>query len=321
MFVLEAEIVIGEFRFRTIHEVEITKSMDELADTAVIKLPTRFIVRQSGQEKYTEEVIKPGDPVKITLGYDGKYSGVEFEGYVKKISPKIPLEIHCEDAIWLLRRKNISKVWQKTNLRNVLQEVVAGTELKLAGNLPEIELEKWVIKNANGSQVLQKLKEEFGLSIFINDENELYCGLKAGTNIGEVVKYDLNYNLIENNLEFISKEERKIKVRYVYQAPDNKKKTVEVGDPDGELRTYHTSVVSSEAKLKELAEAEIEKLKYDGFQGDVKSFLVPYATRGMKAEVIDQDHPNREGSYLVEKVVVSFGSGGARRTVNLGMRL
>lgn len=321
MFVLEAEIVIGEFRFRTIHEVEITKSVDELADTAVIKLPTRFIVRQSGQEKYTEEVIKPGDPVKITLGYDGKYSGVEFEGYVKKVSPKIPLEIHCEDAIWLLRRKNISKVWQKTNLRNVLQEVVAGTALKLAGNLPEIELEKWVIKNANGSQVLQKLKEEFGLTIFINDQNELYCGLKAGTNIGEVVKYDLNYNLVENNLEFISKEERKIKVRYVYQAPDNKKKTVEVGDPDGELRTYHTSVVSSEAKLRELAEAEIEKLKYDGFQGDVKSFLVPYATRGMKAEVIDQDHPNMEGSYLVEKVVVSFGSGGARRTVNLGMRL
>lgn len=321
MFVLEAEITIGEFRFKTIHDVEITKSVDELADTAVIKLPTKFIVRQSGEEKFTEEAIKPGDPVKIILGYDGKYSGLEFEGYVKKISPKIPLEIHCEDAIWLLRRKNISKSWKKTDLQEVLKEVVSGTGLKLAKNLPQIELEKWIIRNANGTQVLQKLKEEFGLSIFINDDNELYCGLKAGTNIGEVVKYDLNYNLVENNLEFKTQDERKIKVRYIYQAPDNKKTTVEVGDPDGELRTYHTSVVSSKAKLQEMGEAELEKLKYDGYEGNITSFLIPYATRGMKAVFINEEHQNREGSYFISKVVVKYGTGGARREVYPTMKL
>ncbi len=72
MFVLEAKIQIGEFTFRSVHEVEITKSVEELADTAIIKLPTRFIVRQSGEEKYTEEAIKAGDPVTIELGYEGK---------------------------------------------------------------------------------------------------------------------------------------------------------------------------------------------------------------------------------------------------------
>jgi len=321
MFILDALITIGEFRFRSIHEVEITKSVEELADMAIIKLPTRFIVRQSGEEKFTEEAIKAGDPVIIKLGYEGRYSGVEFQGYVKKVSPKIPLEVHCEDSIWLLRRKNINKVWAKTTLEEVLREVVSGTDIKLAPNLVKIDLEKWIIRNANGAQVLEKLKEEFGLRIYINDSNELYCGLKAGTNIGETVKYDLNYNLVENNLEFMTKEDRKIKVRYIYQDSENKKTTVEVGDPDGELRTFHTSVVSSKAKLQEIAEAEIERLKYDGYQGDVTSFLIPYATRGMKAEITDQEHSNRNGSYFIEKLVITFGTEGARRKATIGMKL
>ena len=183
MFVLEGKIEIGAFVFKAVHEVEITKSVDELSDTAIIKLPTRFIVRQSGKELYTEEAIKTGDPVKITLGYENKYSGVEFMGYVKKVSPKVPLEIHCEDAIWLLRRNNISKVFEKTTVKNVLQEVISGTDVKLAGNIPELELDKWTIKNANGAQVLQKLKSDFPLTFFINDQNELQCVLKYGENI------------------------------------------------------------------------------------------------------------------------------------------
>lgn len=321
MFVLEAKIKIGEFTFRSVHEVEITKSVEELADTAIIKLPTRFIVRQSGEEKYTEEAIKAGDPVTIELGYEGKYSGVEFQGYVRKVSPKIPLEIHCEDSIWLLRRNNISKAWPKVSLKELLEEVVKGTGIELAPNLVQMELEKWTVRNASGAQVLEKLKTEFGLRIYLNDSNQLYCGLKAGTNIGETVKYDLNYNLVDNNLEFMFKEDRKIKVRYTYQDSENKKTMVEVGDPDGELRTYHTSVVSSKAKLREMAEAEIERLKYDGYQGDVTSFLIPYATRGMKAVIEDQEHANRNGSYFIEKVVISYGSEGARRTVNIGMKL
>ncbi len=321
MFILEAQIQIGEFSFRTIHEVEITKSVDELGDTAIIKLPTRFIVRQSGEEKYTEEAIKSGDKVKIILGYEGKYSGVEFQGFVKKLSPKVPLEIHCEDAIWLLRRKNITKSWSKTTLQELLKEVVKDTEVELADNLPEIELEKWIVKNANGAQVLQKLKQEMGLSVFIDDQGKLYCGFRQGSNIGEEVSYDLNYNLVENNLEFKTKEERNIKVRYTYVNKENKKKTIEEGDSDGELRTFHTSVISSESKLREMAKAEIERLKYDGYDGDLKSFLVPFATRGMKATIVDEEHSNRNGSYFIEKTVTSYGNDGARRTVTLGTKL
>jgi len=318
MFVLDGLVEIGDYSFRAIHDVEITKSVEELGDNAGIKLPTKFKVRQNNQELFTEDAIKVGDKVKITLAYDGLYKGVEFEGYVKKIKPKFPLEIECEDNIWLLRRKNITKAWNTgTTLLEVLNEVVKETAVKLANNIPDIKLDKFIIRNANGAQVLQTLKKDFSLSVFITDAGELYCGLQQLTNIGEAVVYDLNYNLVENNLEYKSKEERRIKVKYTYIAPDNTRKEIEVGD----LRTFHTSIISDETQLKKLATAEIENLKYDGFDGNVVSFLMPFATRGMKAQLLDKDYPNREGNYFIKKVITTFGLDGARRTVSIGNKL
>ena len=322
MFVLDGNIEIGNYVFKAIHEVEITKSVDELGDTCIIKLPTRFIVKQNSQEKYTEQAIKVGDPVTVTLAYDEKYIGIEFVGYVSKIKPTIPLEIHCEDKIWLLRRKNITKAWNHgTTLKDVLQEVVKGTPVQLVDDLLDVELDKYIIKNANGAQVLQAIKKDMSLSAFINDDDKLYVGLQQLNNNNQAVIYDLNYNLTQNNLEYKTKEERRIKVRYTYIGKDNIRKEVEVGDGDGELRTFHTSVISSEEKLKELATAEVDRLKYDGFDGDVTSFLIPFATRGMTAKVIDNEHTNRAGNYFIKKVVTTFGMGGARRTVSLGTRI
>lgn len=323
MFVLQAEIQIGKYTFRSIHEVEITKSVDELGDTATIKLPTKFMVGSG--ELYTEEAIKAGDAVTIKLGYEDKYFGVEFQGFVAKVSPKIPMEIKCEDSMWLLRRKNIHKAWNKgVSLKEVLQEVVAGTGIELStliDNEDGITFDKLIIQNANGTQVLQKLKQDYALTSFIDDEGKLYCGLQQATNVGQSVIYDLNYNLVENGLEFRTADERKIKVRYTYMDKANKKKSVEVGDADGELRTFHTTVVSDESQLKKMAQAEIEKLKYDGYDGDVTSFLIPYATRGMTAKIVDTEHPNRKGNYFIKEVTTSFGTSGARRKVKIGNRL
>jgi hypothetical protein len=321
MFVLECKIEVGYYVFSNINEVEITKSVEELSDMATIKMPTRFKIKDNGQQKYTEEAIKPGDTVKITLEYVGRYSGVEFTGYVKKVHPKIPMEIECEDAMYLLRRKNITKSWGKTTMKEVLQEVVKDTPVLLDDRIPDIKLDKWIIRGANGTQVLESFKKDLLMTSFITDEGKLYCGLEQLTNIAQEAPYDLNYNLVENNLEFKLKEDRKIKVKYTYIGPDNKKKSIEVGDADGEERTYHTSVISDEAKLTEMAKAEIEKLKYDGFDGDVTSFLMPFATRGMVAKIYDAEHKNREGSYFIKKVVTTFGMGGARRKVTLGNRL
>ncbi|MDK7675107.1 late control protein [Weeksella virosa] len=322
MFVLGADIKIGNFVFRSINEVEITKSVDEITDIATISLPTKFKVKSDQKELYTEEAIKVSDEVVITLAYDGVYEGVEFKGVVSKIKPTIPLEIQCEDYTWHLKRKNITKAWNKgVSLKDILTEVVAGTDLKLSSDIPDVHYDKYIIQNASAAKVLQTIKEENGLSVFLTDDHELYVGLQQLTNVDQVAVYDLNYNLVENNLEFIKAEDKRLKVRYTYIDKENKRKTIEVGDDDGELRTFHTSVISDENKLKELANAELLKLKYDGYSGSIESFLMPFATRGMAAKILDKEHPNRDGKYFVNKVVTKFGMSGARREIFITNKL
>ena len=184
MFVLTSEIKIGQFTFRSISEVEIIKSIEELSDTATIKMPSKFIVRQNGEEKLVENALKVGDKVSIKLGYEEKYKGVEFTGFVVAIGSKIPLEIKCEDAMWLLRRKNITHAFNdKTPLKTILQKVVENTEIELSDKIPNVEVEKFIIRNANGTQVLQKLKEHLALSIYLDSEGKLYAGLEQLNNL------------------------------------------------------------------------------------------------------------------------------------------
>lgn len=322
MFVLTSEIKIGQFTFRSISEVEIIKSIEELSDTATIKMPSKFIVRQNGEEKLVENALKVGDKVSIKLGYEEKYEGVEFTGFVVSIGSKIPLEIKCEDAMWLLRRKNITHAFNdKTPLKTILQKVVENTEIELSDKIPNVEVEKFIIRNANGTQVLQKLKEHLALSIYLDSEGKLYAGLEQLNNLHKEAIYDLNYNLVENNLEYKTAEQKRLRIKYTYMDSKNKKKSVEVGDKDGELRTFHTSIISDEKKMEEMAQAELKKLKYDGFDGSVKSFLIPYAEHGMAAVIQDSEHPAREGKYFIKKVVTSFGSNGARREISISNKL
>jgi len=321
MFILKGKIQIGELVFHSINGVEITKSVEDLADMAVIRLPAKFRIRQNGVEKFTEETVKAGDKVIITLGYEDKYEGVEFTGFVASVGSKIPIEIKCEDAMWLLRRKNINKAFGKTTLKTILKEITAGTGIGLSGRIDDFEVDSWIAKNVNGAKALQDIKDNLMLSVYLDDEGKLYAGLQQLNNIAQQAVYDLNYNIVDNNLEYKAKEDRRIRVKYTYIDRKNHRTSVEAGDADGETRTFHTSVVSSEKQLKAAAQAELEKLKYDGFSGSVKSFLIPFATRGMAAVIKDSEHVNREGKYFINKVTTSFGTDGARREVHISNKL
>lgn len=324
MFVLKAKIEIGSYVFNSVNEIEITKSVENISDTAIIKMPRKFKVKNGNEYIYFEKAIKVTDEVRITLGYEGKYEGLEFQGYVTKIKPTIPLEIHCEDFVFLLRRKTISHNFGKTTLKKVLEEVIKDIKppILLSDRIPDVPLNTYLVKDKNGAQVLQQLKEELMLTSFVDDENKLYCGLIEATNVGETSVYDLNYNIVENNLEIADEESKKYLVKYSFiEKKDNSKIFVEIGDKDGEKREYKTSIVSDKKILKEMAEEALKKLKIVGFTGSITSFLIPFATRGMVAKIIDNEHPNQAGNYFIKSVVTTYGISGARRKVEIGNRL
>ena len=182
------------------------------------------------------------------------------------------------------------------------------------------KVEKWSFYYLLGWNFWKSKRIEIEETL-IEREGKLYAGLEQLNNLHKEAIYDLNYNLVENNLEYKTAEQKRLRIKYTYMDSKNKKKSVEVGDKDGELRTFHTSIISDEKKMEEMAHAEMQKLKYDGFEGSVKSFLIPYASHGMTAVIKDKEHPNREGKYFIKKVVTSFGNNGARREISISNKL
>jgi alpha-acetolactate decarboxylase len=98
--------------------------------------------------------------------------------------------------------------------------------------------------------------------------------------------------------------------------PDNSKIEVEVGDSDGEQRTYHKYNIS-EVDMKQFLTAEIEQLKYDGYHGTITTSGQPFVRHGDAVEIKDEQL-SRSGTYLIKKVSFAVSvPGGYRRTLTL----
>ena len=104
MFAMNFDITIGSFRLTMLDSVEVTRSVENLADTAVITLPGTAYNRALE----VEDKISEGDPVCIRFGYDADTEElpVEFEGYVDTIATEEgSIKITCEDELYAFRKE------------------------------------------------------------------------------------------------------------------------------------------------------------------------------------------------------------------------
>jgi hypothetical protein len=324
------DIRIGEFRFSRANAVTIRKSTSSIGATAVIKMPVSAVIENKGERTGLVEVqhtIKVGDPVSITLGYhtkDRDFEAEEFKGYVRRINPTIPLEVECEDNNFLLRKKNINKSWKSTTLKDVLKEIVSGTGISLINDLPDIALSPFYLRNTDGAFALQKLADEYGLTIYFLNDGALYAGLAYTRNAGEetlIINGD-EVNVVDaDDLKFRKAEDVKLKIKAISFRGDNSKIETELGDEDGTLRTLNFYNIDNMAELKEMARQEIDKYKFDGYEGSVECFLIPFIYPGYKVNLTDETFPDRAGSYFVESTKVTAGDNGIRREIEISIKL
>lgn len=325
-FVVNSEIQIGSFRFKGVHELKIEKSIHEYADRAIISLPTSTVIKQEGRSTesvQTAKRFKVGDAVLIRLGYNGKLKD-EFKGFVKQINPSTPCEIECEGYSWILRnKKNIRASWKSTTLKEVLQEVVKDTDVKLHPDIPAIPLKNIAINDASGTQVIEHLKgllKGILTAYFIDDT--LYMGLSYMDLANKTVKYRLRWNTIDgDSLKFKRAEDVQVQVELQYKKPDGTQVVTKTGTPGGVVRKDTISAVSDEKALKEIAEAKLMQESFDGYEGSLETLLIPYVQHGWRAELEDRQYPERSGNYFIESVTTTFGQNGGKRDVELGIRL
>lgn len=319
-FILACSVQVGDLNASPfIHSVEVKSGWRDLTDEAKITIPKALVSLGLAE-------VNPGDPVSITLGYEG-YQKEVFTGFVKQVNPKTPLEIECEDASYLLKRTNIQKFWkEKVTLQEIVDHLVSETNaanpdfgITLSEDIPEITFTKFRIANANAAQVLEKFKQGYGLTAYFRG-SELHVGLAyRELDLGEVT-YDLNNNVIDHNkLEYRRLDQNKLLIKAKSLQKDNTFLEVEVGDEGGHQIPQFYRHVSSKDELKQLAQEDLKKLKYEGYRGSLRTFMVPFARHGMTARIIDTDL-GRDSRHIIDSTVLRFEDG-ITIDVGIGIKL
>lgn len=317
MFKLTSDIKIGKNTFPGIHEVTIKRSVNDVAATAVIKLPVTAMLHRSGKAPARIEVakaIRVGEAVRIRLGYDGDMRD-EFVGYVKRLNLKTPLEVECEDAFFLTRSRNVTLSGTKT-----LAAVFAACGLNVA-RAENLTLKNFVVSDKSVAWVLMKIKKDYGLSVYFDFEGRVYA-VRHGSIVGDTVRYLMRYNVVnDDKLQYMSKDDMKIYIKAIAFQKDGTKVEAKKGDESGTAKTLYFYGVDSLSELATLAQIELDRYSYDGYQGQITTFLQPFAAPSMIAEVQDRIYRQRSGRYFIESVETSFGMQGARRKIEVGIKV
>lgn len=313
-FVPGYRITVGRLVFDYVADVEIKHSWNELTDTAIITLPRGLKLKNKAQR--LDELIKSGDKVRIELGYLPKFT-LEFEGYVARIKPGVPVVLECEDETYMLRRSNYTKGWESVKLKEVISFIAPGYKTDVL----DADLGAFRINKANACKVLDFIKDTYGISSFFRGKT-LVVGFPY-PNEAKKVKYSFNGpngNIAESDLQFRKKEDVRLLVKAISKMPDNKEISVEIGDDGGDVRTLHVGYNIPKSELKRRAESEIDKIKVDGYTGSITGFGIPYAEHGDIAVLYDDEYPERQGEYYIDAVTITAGINGYRRICEIGKR-
>jgi len=295
--------------------IRIKTHWNTLSDTCEIALPNF----KGKAEGYFEA----GRSVQVKLGYDGNHN-VEFEGYVSEVMPRVPFVLKCEDEFYTLKRSGqITESWEEISLKSLLRELLPSADLHKS--IPSVTLENFQVRSATRAQVLEELKDKYGLAVYFKGR-KLFVGLPFSDNsrAQKLVRYHFQKNVVDStNLTYKRAEDVRLKAKAVSLLRDNTRIEVEVGDADGEQRTLFFQNIKSESALKEIARAELKKYKFEGYRGDFKAFGLPFVEHSQTAQLEDGNYPNRPvGQYFVAGVDTDFSyDNGFKRTIKPGIKL
>lgn len=308
-----ANITIGDLFFDFLNSVEVSSSWDSLTDTGTIVLPGKL--KKGGQTLIAGQnnLFKRGDSVEISLGYYPRLARI-FTGYISGVVPDSPLVVKVEDSAYLFKQKSITVSFETTNLKNLLAKLCP-----IPFETVDAELGSLRLTRVNFAQVLEELRNTYGIVSFVRD-GTLYCGLAYWPD--QRVDHSLSFqkNIISSSLEYQRADDIQIKVKAISILPNNKKIEIEVGDPDGAQKTLNFYNLS-EKELKEAAEREFPRLKYEGYRGSLTTFGEPAVKHGDGITLTDAKFPERAGTYLVDEVVTSLSMNGFRQTIKLGPKI
>lgn len=312
-------IQIGNYRVQTLKSVRVIRSVEQLSDTATIILPGTLI----NETLEVESKIKRGDAVIIKLGYRQTGLKTEFNGYLKTIkTDNTRIILECEDELFLwdiaLKNEQLINVSLKALLLKVAKQVNSKYQVQCDYNFT---YGKFTIHNATGLDVLKKVQEETKANIFFDGYSLIITPAYSSASwSGVKVKYDMTRNVISADLKYVKAEDKNIKIEIEYKGKDGKTYKAIAGKGSG--KTIKRTIDSnSTGDLQQVADNEYNLWSYDGYEGNLTGWMMPYCQPTDIVELLDPTAQHKNGKYYVVGTEVEFSSSGGRRKVTIGKKM
>ena len=122
----------------------------------------------------------------------------------------------------------------------------------------------------------------------------------------------------QGSLVFLEREQNPVEVSVYSYDTDGGISRETAGDRSGQ--TFYVNVPNGEAK-EETAERFHRSLQYDGYNGNFRTFLLPYVTFGNNVRLIDDRFRGHRGTYLVKRTNTFIQGSTNYRQIFLSRRL
>ena len=304
-----------EFYIRRISEVEIESSWKMICSTAQVVLPRN--IKDFNQNK-VKDWFKRGDKVEIYLCYGLDEDLIlEFSGYITQVSADYPITIKLEDEMWRLKQIPVNFSSKNEKLKSFVQKYVTDYPILIDAEVP---LGAINIKNKTLGEVFKKFQEDLSLYPFIRN-GKLVVAKPYSDVTDKVPVFDLERNCVSNDLNYLSKEERTVKV--VAESVQNfaktkKKLKFELGDPDPKTTINKTLSVTTLNDLQAEVRRIYDLYKKEGFDGSFTTFGTPSVQHGQKVKITSSLYNDREGIYYIDSIKKKFSRDGYRQEIELG---
>ena len=301
-------IKIGKYLFKHCQKLEILSDRRQLTSVCNITLPLHY------KKETLDKHVNIGDAVEVYAGYDDN-NELLFTGYVSQPQPGIPYLVMCEDEMWQLKRRFPNNKTMIKQPLNAIVKYLTGYDVKM----PDVTPDKFIISRKNNvAWYLQKIKETYGFDVFFRaGELQVNFPYLALSGISTTpVKFNLQRNIIRHNLRYRSESDTLMRIKAISLLPDNSKLEVEIGDKEGELRTWHEYNVTKE-QLQLIAEEKLKSFKNNSYSGQIVAFATPSIKHGEVAEVHDEWF-NTTHTVFADSVMIVGGVQGLHQHINTG---
>ena len=302
-----------------VNTITLAQSYDKQTQTASVILPRNIKYNDRNVYEGENPIMRRGDRIIITAAYHPNQT-VIFTGYIAKINNNVPIELLCEDEMFLIKQAiapNMS--YKSVNLQEFVKKMLS--EKSVPFEAIDAELGMIRTNGASIGKVLQVLRDQYGLySFFI--EGKLYVGLafypKLATEHYMLFERDMTADGMK--LTYLKKDDVKVKVVGVI-IEGTKRTEYTYGDETGDVRTVF-QIGGTKAQLDVKCNSFLEQANYTGYYGSFETFLEPKIVPGDYIVVDSWKYPERKGKYLVKSVstTVSTDNGG-KQVIELERRI